>query len=859
MDYKDTQLWSKAFDTIQPQDSEYALRLQEEFDNARKNATEILQIISNDFPQLTIHDITHIDALWQTGSVIAGDNIQMNPIEGFVLGCSFLMHDAVLSYEATGGKERLRETVEWKDYFADYNNSTLSEDEKLNETDFRAMRHLHAKYAKDLYKQRFSRKDGSAFYIIENESIRKHLGEIIGIIASSHHWDIEEVDKMDTQIPPLAGYPADWNLNPMKLACILRCADAGHIDAGRAPDHLLQLLKRNGVSRDHWIAQNHLSQISVDRNDTEKVVIRSTNSFTEDEYSAWNVAFDAIRILDQEIKASNTCLKKHGIQVFQAKGVSGAESQEELSKYIKTIDWMPCDANIHISNVERLVKMLGGERLYGKEHHLEIVIRELLQNARDAVAARRVLDDRYSGHIDIEIDKSDGTTIITISDDGIGMSLKTIKDCFLNFGDSFWSSDLAKAEYPGLNSSSFKSVGRFGIGFYAVFMIASKVTIETRRFDRSLDETLTVKFPNGLCLRPIISWTKSKTPLLSTRIELTLDNTKCRWDNICKIKPGISGASSFEVPYVTVLENLTAGLDVDVFYSENKKAATCIHSNIINMELGTPEIAEWIKNITYARYIGSKQCDYIDENSWRMRQIIIGEKFCGIAAINTMWEAGVSFFDVTTIGGLSNSSSGSSNAEFLGCIITNPVTARRESDLSSLDLTEWAKEQYQLLIDKGLNEQDRLYLPYILYKYDIDMIQTMIIRIISKRFEIISQTIPALLDLMRQRGLRLVFALSNWIDSPRIENYLNYQSSAPLLHENERLFIVEKNSGFLELDEENEKAQYNLMNCLRKAAKRASLELNIVREKNRLISHFSGFCDAYVVSIATNQNEATRG
>lgn len=451
MDYKRTRLWADSLGTDAKEDAQSVDRLIKAYERARENTAYILSKISKDFPSLTLHDISHVDTLWQVASVITGENYKINPLEGFVLGCSFLMHDAVLSYDAAGGQDQLRDTVEWKDYYADYNNSaSMTEDEKLYETDFRTIRHLHAKYAEKLYCQLFTREDDSSFYIVEDELLRRHLGEICGKIAGSHHWDIEDMETLGIQIPPPAGFPADWRVNPLKLACILRCADAGHIDSGRAPDYLLRLLDLNGISRNHWIAQNRLSQIDRDVKDRTKVLIRSEISFKEEDFSAWNIAYDAICILDHEIKSSNETLRKHACQEFQAKGVNGSESQEALSKYILTDGWIPCSARIHISNIEGLIKNLGGEKLYGKDHSLEIAIRELLQNSRDAIVARRKREKGFIGRIDIAIKQEEGKTIINVSDDGVGMSLHTIKDYLLNFGSSFWSSDLAKKEFPGL-------------------------------------------------------------------------------------------------------------------------------------------------------------------------------------------------------------------------------------------------------------------------------------------------------------------------------------------------------------------------------------------------------------------------
>ena len=60
-------------------------------------------------------------------------------------------------------------------------------------------------------------------------------------------------------------------------------------------------------------------------------------------------------MLDHEIKVSNELLKRHRTKEFKAKGVAGAEGQGELSKYVETNGWIPCEANVHISNIEELI------------------------------------------------------------------------------------------------------------------------------------------------------------------------------------------------------------------------------------------------------------------------------------------------------------------------------------------------------------------------------------------------------------------------------------------------------------------------------------------------------------------------
>ena len=72
-----------------------------------------------------------------------------------------------------------------------------------------------------------------------------------------------------------------------------------------------------------------------------------------------------------------------------------------------------------------MIKTIGGEKLYGKENKFEIVLRELIQNARDAIVARQKYENGIEGKIIVVISKDqDGTTWVEIIDNGIGMSFE---------------------------------------------------------------------------------------------------------------------------------------------------------------------------------------------------------------------------------------------------------------------------------------------------------------------------------------------------------------------------------------------------------------------------------------------------
>lgn len=235
-----------------------------------------------------------------------------------------------------------------------------------------------------------------------------------------------------------------------------------------------------------------------------------------------------MNLIDREIKASNALLSSRP-QVkksppFKIERVTGASSPEIVSRHIKPTGWKPCNAEIHVGNVENLVSTLGGSTLYGGDP-LPIALRELIQNARDAIVARRrYFSHDFEGKIRIRLWEDGGSQFLDVIDDGIGMSERVLTGPLLDFGNSFWISDLVTSEWPGLRSSGFDPVGRFGIGFYSVFMIANKVSVSTRRYDAAFSDRLILDFPHGLTLRPILSSGQSGKDEYSTTVSCRLNS-----------------------------------------------------------------------------------------------------------------------------------------------------------------------------------------------------------------------------------------------------------------------------------------------------------------------------------------------
>ena len=112
-------LWRRtlapANDNLEPQRS----ILRQAFLSMRKRVAQLVQVAGANLPDLTVHDITHLDALWGVAEEIAGEQYPLNPAEAFVLGAGFMLHDAAHVFAAfENGLEGIKATTEWKDLIA---------------------------------------------------------------------------------------------------------------------------------------------------------------------------------------------------------------------------------------------------------------------------------------------------------------------------------------------------------------------------------------------------------------------------------------------------------------------------------------------------------------------------------------------------------------------------------------------------------------------------------------------------------------------------------------------------------------------------------------------------------------------
>lgn len=117
----------------------------------------------------------------------------------------------------------------------------------------------------------------------------------------------------------------------------------------------------------------------------------------------------------------------------------------------------------------------------------DIFLRELISNASDALDKLRLESLRDSDlpadtadlHIEIQADKDART--LTVRDNGVGMSREEVVELIGTIAKSGTAGLLEKLKQAKDSEASHSLIGQFGVGFYAAFMVADKVTLTTRQ------------------------------------------------------------------------------------------------------------------------------------------------------------------------------------------------------------------------------------------------------------------------------------------------------------------------------------------------------------------------------------------
>ncbi|MBD0372073.1 MAG: HSP90 family protein [Pyrinomonadaceae bacterium] len=113
----------------------------------------------------------------------------------------------------------------------------------------------------------------------------------------------------------------------------------------------------------------------------------------------------------------------------------------------------------------------------------QVFIRELLQNAVDAITARLHIEPAYAGRVSIELPApySAETPTLIFRDNGIGLTEEEIHSFLATIGQTSKRDDLAEGR------SDY--IGQFGIGLLSCFVVSDEIVVLTRSSGAGEDKT----------------------------------------------------------------------------------------------------------------------------------------------------------------------------------------------------------------------------------------------------------------------------------------------------------------------------------------------------------------------------------
>ncbi|MFF7561110.1 ATP-binding protein [Streptomyces pseudovenezuelae] len=548
--------------------------------------------IARDLPDFTQHDISHAYALWEIADRIAGPELRLNPAEAFVLGGAILVHDLAMSRAAhqVSGKP-LRDHREWPDALArevrkkygrpPHPLELASPPEDLAvKADQYLLRSLHAELAESLPTASWVTQDKSTAYLINDPELRKAYGRTIGKVAASHHWNSDDVTRhLSSHVGAPAFAPMDWLVDTLVLACLLRTADAAHLDASRAPDVLAAVRDLPPLSKEHWLFQSRIQRPYLKSG---RLVFTAPDGFAADEIGSWWLAYETLSMVDEELRNTDSILSDNGRSPFAARGVANVESPKTFSLVAPCRDWEPVEAKVKVDDVAGLVRRLGGSELYGE--NWIVGLREIVTNACDAVKAREALSGYrggrpFMGRVTVWLEEQEERIWLCCSDNGIGMSPNILGGKLLDFGNTSWLSSEVVRENPGLLASKFEPAGRFGIGFFSIFMMGRRVKVTSRPVSGGIADTWVLEFTDGVEHRPILRKATHEEQLdePGTTISVQLDEFLCEEffnddSNATLLNARIRRVSYIENEFISLVDlirYLLPAAEVDIWASND--------------------------------------------------------------------------------------------------------------------------------------------------------------------------------------------------------------------------------------------------------------------------------------------------
>lgn len=313
------------------------------------------------------------------------------------------------------------------------------------------------------------------------------LAHAAGVLVESHG-----ASQIEGLLPFPVGHEGE-SVRPAFLAILLRLADVLHCTADRAP---MQLFKARAISNTesvrHWRSHQATIGVGFDKGAGAiriHIVASDVRSF------AWAVTYRNVVQAELDYCAATAMkinLHSPNFRICSFKCIATSDTP-----FVGEVIGVAVDERAAITT-------LTGKNIYDDG---SVAVRELLQNAMDACLLRKRPDPDVSARIDVFYDTPARTLVV--QDNGIGMSLDDLKNSLFRSCTSGFRR----------HSDPTTLLAKFGIGFLSVFMIAERITIETRHINAGVTDGLTAVLSG---VHDPVDIRRSEGLRVGTRIEVKL-------------------------------------------------------------------------------------------------------------------------------------------------------------------------------------------------------------------------------------------------------------------------------------------------------------------------------------------------
>jgi len=415
-------------------------KLCHQLNQVKEAATPLLAKITETFPEYTIHDIRHSEAVVGILEWLVPDDLKksLNAYEIYFLVMSAFLHDI--------GMVDFPELLD-----EDFEDFMIRMKRKFPDIKEEEVKRMYIRENHQLRSEQFIEKHFRELVIKDF-----FQAKIVGRICRGHR----NADLANRQLfNNREMYSAkNISINIPLLSALLQIADELDLTFERAPIIIYEIIKpHDPISRQEWERTLSACGIGLDPDNQRQVILRAT---------CWKPKiYREFRRLETRIQSYLTALPDY---LFQYR-----EFRESLPHTIcadiEAVGFKALDFKFSLQE-DQIVSLLMGEKLYEKK---EDCLRELLQNTIDVCRRKSFLEKNYKPEIVFEL-SSDRDKII-VSDNGIGMDEYAIENYFTKIGKCFYTSPEFLEE-----GATFTPASQFGIGIVSCFMMANKIIVETK-------------------------------------------------------------------------------------------------------------------------------------------------------------------------------------------------------------------------------------------------------------------------------------------------------------------------------------------------------------------------------------------